>query len=300
MSTLNYPDRIFSLSDCHGGQETFHPLRSPDIVARLSEAIRSDIPGVQHFDTFGAPDAYYRFIVQEAARLQKENPSSGPTGLFINNAARTEVNSNGQPFYRADIGNLRIVITPLDIISGVRDSVKRLQELPNKDNGLYKNNEQHRSSIAPRIIADNHGIPLTKVKPSIIPELPDGRTLGYVDRFGNLVLSEKGTTRVDYRGSVGTSIRPRISGLVGQNVWVQIGTKGRYVTIGTSLADAKPGSLVIYENDDSVEILSKWDESWTPAQRLENSAFKQFGEPAIGTSFSFDERPNPIYIGGLG
>lgn len=301
MSKLNYPDRLFSLSDCHGGQELYSPLKSPDVVARLSEAVRSQFPGIQHFDTFGAPQEYYQFVVQEAVRLCRDNPGAGTTGLFINSAARTKENNNGQPFFRAEFrGGLRIVGTPLSVISGVRGDIKKLQILPNENNGLYGSHEQHRSSLTPRLVADNHGLVLEDTKPSSVPELPDGRTLGYVDRFGNLVLSEKGTTRVDARNSVGTSIRQRINGLEGQSVWIKIGEVWRNATIGKSLGDAKPGSLVIYENDGSIEILSKWDESWTPQQRLENSAYKQFGEPAIGTSFSFDERRITIPCGGLG
>lgn len=292
MSKLNYPDRLFSLSDCHGGRELYSPLKSPDVVARLSEAVRSQFPGIQHFDTFGAPQEYYQFVVREAVRLCRDNPDAGATGLFINSAARTKEHNNGQPFFRAEFGGgLCIAGTPLDVIAGVRDHIQKLEILPNKNNGLYGDHEQHRSSFTPRLLADNHGLALENIDLSQVPELPDGRTLGYVDRFGNLVLSEN---------SVGASILQRINGLPGQRVQIKIGEVSQSVIIGKSLGDAKPGSLVIYSNDGSIEILSKWDESWTPQQQLENSAYKQFGEPAIGTSFSFDERRIAVPSGELG
>ncbi len=292
MTPLHYPDRIFSLSDCHGGQELYRPLQSPDVVARLSEAVRSQFPGIQHFDTFGAPQEYYQFVVREAVRLCRDNPDAGTTGLFINSAARTKEHNNGQPFFRAEFDSGLIVAgTPLDVMAGVREHIKKLSILPNRNNVLYGDHEQHRSSFTPRLLADNHGLVLENIDLSQVPELPDGRTLGYVDRFGNIVLSEK---------NIDASILQKINGHSGQRVQIKIGGVSKSVIIGKSLGDAKPGSLVIYSNDGSIEILSKWDASWTPQQRLENSAYSQFGEPSIGTSFSLDEREVAVPSVGLG
>lgn len=289
MSQLEYPSRIFSLSDCHGGRRVWNPLESADVAARLAEAIRSDLQGIQHFDTFGAPEVFNQYTVAEAVRLHRKNPDSGRTGLFINSAARTEANNNGQPFFRAEFEeNLVVVATPLSVLSAVRDSIKKLLELPNENNGLYDGEkEQHRSSFTPRLLAENHGLKLNDTDPSCVPELPAGCTVRYVDRFGNLVLSEIGIPKIQ-------SIRARIARDVGETLRLKIGSVVQEVTIGRSLSGGQPGSLVIYENDGNIEVLAKWSKDWTPEQRLHNSAYKQFGEPVIGTPVSI---PRPIAVG---
>ncbi|MBI2641863.1 hypothetical protein HYW87_04740 [Candidatus Roizmanbacteria bacterium] len=283
MSKLEYPNRIFSLSDCHGGRAVWNPLESPDVAARLAEAIRSDLQGVQHFDTFGAPGGFNQHVVAEAVRLHRQNPDSGRTGLFINSAARMEANNNGQPFFRADfVENLVVVATPLSVLSGVRDSVRKLLELPNENNGLYDGErEQHRSSYTPRLLAENHGLPLKEADTSCIPELPASCKLAYIDRFGNLVFSEAGAPEAQ-------SILARIAKDGDRAVQLRIGDVVQTTTIGQSLSGAEPGSLVIYENDGGVEIVSKWDKDWTIQQRLDNSAYEQFGEPTIGASCVFE------------
>lgn len=276
MSNLEYPPRIFSLSDCHGGRAVWDPLESPDIAARLAESIRSDLSGIERFDTHGAPIAHSQHIINEAVRLHRECPDSSQTGLFINSAARTEANVNGQPFYRAEFDeNLVVVATPLSVFSAVRDSIRRLLELPNKGNGLYEEREQHRSSFTPRLLAGNHGLGLKEVDPYSIPELPAGCRVGYVDRFGNLVLSGVGEET--------EKIRQKISKNFKGTLELQIGAVVHRLTIGESLSGAEPGSLVIYENDSSIEILSKWAKAWPAQKRLKRSAYGQYGKPEIGT-----------------
>lgn len=275
--SLHYPHRIFSLSDCHGGPSSAHPLAAPDVAARLAEAVRSDFSGLQHFDTYGVPPEYHDHIVREALRLHKENPASGATGLFINSAPRTKAHANGEPFYRAEFDEcLRIVATPLRALSAVKDSVRRLQVLPNDANELYDGKkEQHRSSYTPRMLADHHWLVLQDIDPFSIPELPEGCTLAYIDRFGNLVLFEHVVSEVQ-------GLRTHISQSVGETLRVKIGCYTSDVQIGVCLSDAEPGSLVMYANDDSIEILRKWHPSWTFAQRLKNSAYGSFHRPQIG------------------
>jgi len=164
MSRLSYPSRLISVSDCHGGQAPWNPLSSPDIAARLAEGIRSDLPGLQHFDVYGAPLELLQHVVREAVRLQGENPNSDSSGLFVNSAPRTSIVSNGDPFYLAEFDEaIRIVCTPLEVLASVRDRVRRLFFLPNENNGLYGPREQHRSSFTPRLLAENHGLRLEEV-----------------------------------------------------------------------------------------------------------------------------------------
>lgn len=287
MSKLEYPDRIFSLSDCHGGHGDWNPLEAPDVAALLAESIRSDLPGIQRIDTFGATEGYGQHIVGEALRLQRENPGSGRTGLFINSAARTKEGENGQPFYRAEFEEgLVVVATPLSVLAGVRDAVKKLLELPNEGNGLYDGQrEQHRSSFTPRLLAENHGLNLKEVDPASIPKLPAGGRVIYVDRFGNLVLTDTGETGA-------YSFSERITKNIGETI--KLGVRktldptsrdliSHDVIIGKSLAKAAPGTLVAYGNDGNIEVVAKWDKRWTTQERLERSAYKQFGEPEIGT-----------------
>lgn len=284
MSRFNYPDRVFSLSDCHGGQPAWNPLKSPDIAARLAEAIRSDLPGLQHFDTYGAPERLHDHIVREALRLHRESPESDTTGLFINSAPRTKENVNGEPFYRAEFDeNVRIAVTPLSALSAVRDSVKRLLVWPNNDNGVYDGTkEQHRSSWAVRLLADNHGLDLQEVDTATIPELPEGCTLTYVDRFGNLVLFENGTPEVQ-------SVRSEIAEKAGGKVKLKVGRYACTATVGRSLPEAEPGDLVVYANDGSIEILRKWKECWKLQQKFRNSAWSSYDKPRIGAECEVQE-----------
>ena len=285
MSKLNYPNRIFSLSDCHGGQFPWDPFRSPDVAARLSEAIRSDLPGLQHFDTYGRSKDYHDHIVRETLRLHQEAPKSDTTGLFINSAPRTEINVNGDPFYRAEFDeNVCIVATPLSAFSAVRDSIKRLLVLPNERNGLYDGEkEQHRSSYAPRLLAENHGLDLVEVDIGSIPELSEGCALTYVDRFGNLVLYENGVQEAQ-------SIRAKMIDNLGEELKFKIGRYTAKVQVAGSLSEATPGELVVYVNDNSVEVLRKWKSEWGSERRFDSSAYSGFGKPGVGEPCKLDLR----------
>jgi hypothetical protein len=277
MPKLHYPSRIFSLSDCHGGHAVWNPLKSPDVAARLAEAIRSDFPGLQHFDIYGVPEMYYNHIAREALRLHRDNPEAESTGLFINNAPRTKANANGEPFYLAEFKEkIRIVVTPLSALSAVKDSVKKLWFLPNQGNGLYNGDkEQHRSSYVPRLLATNHGLKLQEADPDSIPDPPKGCSLAYVDRFGNLALFENSTLKTK-------SIHQKITQSAGEKIKFRIGKHAENIQIGQSLSKAEPGDLVIYSNDNSVEILRKWKSNWNFKERILNSAYSKFGKPQIG------------------
>jgi hypothetical protein len=276
MSKLSYPNRIYSLSDCHGGAAVWNPLESPDAAARLAESIRSDFDEpVQRVDTLGVHEQYYRHVVREVLRLHEENPASGRSGLFINSAPRTKEGDNGHPFYRADFeGERLVVVTNLpEALSAVRKRVSRLQFLPNRDNGLYPNREQHRSSYTPRMLADNHGLHLRDADPDEIPEYQPENIVSYVDRFGNLALE----------------VRQQLAIRLGQRVNLHTSYHTKPVVIGECLSAARPGELVAYQNDGNLEVLSKWDASWRPKERLSQSAYSLFGRPKIGEAWNFSE-----------
>ncbi|MFH1286370.1 MAG: hypothetical protein ABII02_01305 [Candidatus Magasanikbacteria bacterium] len=281
---LEYPERVVSVSDCHGGHRLWHPFTSPDVVERLTQSVRSDLPEVQRFDNYGTSPSYNRYIVEAAERLHTQHQPDRRTGLFINSAPRTKKDSNGQPFYRAELDHgLVVVATPLSVLSGVRDRVRNLYRLPNEQNELYDGSrEQHRSSYTPRLLADNHGLDLEAVDLTEIPELPPHCELDYVDRFGNLVIGgdEESITQLQYD----------VRGVDRKPFRLRIGNRGSKVYAGESLAASDAGRLTIYPNDTDVEILSKWDPRWSHKERLSRSAWSQFGKPDVGTDVGIDTR----------
>lgn len=288
---LQYPERIISISDCHGGHETWNPLASPDPVEQLTQSIRSDFPETTRFDNFGAPSGYLRYIVAAALRLHTDHKPQRRTGLFINSAPRTTQGQNGQGFYRAEFGDsgLVVVSTPLEVLSKVKGHISALYRLPNKDNGLYSNREQHRSSYTPRLLADNHGLDLEQVSPNNLPELDESLhcELSYVDRFGNLVLTGIGS-QID-------EIRSKIEANHGKELSLSITEANKSqnpisLQVVHSLAEAIPGKLSIYPNDNDIEILRKWQPSETPAQCLEKSAWSQFNKPQIGSNAQLEPK----------
>lgn len=276
MTKLDFPDRIYLLSDTYGGAQTWNPYESPDIDAHIATDIRSRFPGVHRsFDTFGAK-AISDHVLRTVVALHDAIADPGRTGVFINSAPRTEEGVNGHPFYVADTDNdLRVVVTPLSSLSAIKPRVTRLRHLPNEDNGLYSEREQFRSSLTAVLLADNHGLDLTEDSPSDIPEYPEGCRVAYVDRFGNLVLFEN--------QEIG-SICDVIAGSVGGIIQLRIGSVLQEVIIGESLGEAKPGSLVIYPNDGNIEVVSKWGPDWGAQESLEKSAYEQFERPDTGSS----------------
>ena len=67
-----------------------------------------------------------------------------------------------------------------------------------------------------------------------------------------------------------------------EKIKFRIGKHAENIQIGQSLSKAEPGDLVIYSNDNSVEILRKWKSNWNFKERILNSAYSKFGKPQIG------------------
>lgn len=280
MSQLKYPDCLYLFSDTYGGHETWDPLKSPDVDARIATDIRSCITGVRReFDIFGE-ESITDHVLRTVVKLHDENGGdriAGTTGVFINHAPRTTQHQNGNPFYLAEIGKqIRVVTTPVSVLSSIKERVAALYHLP-EDNELYKILEQFRSSYAVVLLATNHGLKLVRDDPkTVIPDYPSGCRLAYVDRFGNLVLYEHSANEeVD-------GIREVIRKNTNEIYQVGIGRVRRNLTIGTSLAEAKPESLVVYPNDGHIEVVTKWHSTWTAKEKLKHSAFEKFRRPQIG------------------
>ncbi len=246
------------------------PLKSPDIDALITTDIRSGITDVlREFDIFDS-EKITDHVLRAAVALHDEPRTFGTTGIFVNSAPRTVENNNGEPFYVATTDNgIRVVTTPLTVLSAIRERIISLQYLPNdRENGLYKSKrEQFRSSFTVRLLAYNHGIPLIEADPKIIPEPSKELQLSYVDRFGNIVID----TLVNL-------IREKI----GETIGLNINGVSREATVGISLGESKPGSLVVYQNDGHIEVVAKWDPRWDSKAKFENSAWAQFAKPRLG------------------
>lgn len=281
MSPLSYPSRVYLLSDTFGGQREWNPYTSPDIDAHITTDIRSRVQGVRReFDIFGA-EGITDHVLRTIATLHEENHPHGSTGVFINSAPRTDIGTNGESFYVAEVGDaVRVVATPLAVLAAIREKITRLWHLPNEDNGLYGPEEQFRSSYTPQLLAPNHGLSLDEDDPKIIPEYPEGCRVSYVDRFGNLVLFENNP----HAGV--ESLRDHIASRLGEIIGLKIGQMCQNVVVGTSLKDAPNGTPVLYKNDGHFEVIAKWQQGQSAEDKLKKSAYEIFGRPEIGTEVS--------------
>ena len=274
MTKLTYPDRIYLLSDTCGGERVWDPYSSPDIDAYIATDIRSRLQNIHRsFDTFGVK-SISDHVLRTVSSLHEEEGDVGETGVFINSAPRTEEGSNGDPFYVAQTNNnICVVATPISALSALKNRISSLHHLPNEDNGLYSGREQFRSSLTVTLLASDHGHDLVEDVVSDIPDYPKGCHVSYADRFGNLVLFEEGYEVV----------KRAVLDNLGKAIYLNVAGVQQEVVVGESLGEAKPGSLVVYQNDGNIEVVSKWDANWSADECLSRSAYEQFGRPDIGS-----------------
>lgn len=281
------PTQIYSFSDVYGGA-TGSPLKDPN----PEEFITTDLRSSPHrkrereFDIHHAPhvvDHILRSIVRLrdemfsllSNRGRQERVSSHVTGVFINSAPRTNC-SNGKPFYVAETDNgVRIVSTPIEALSTIRERIIRLGHLPNRDNGLYGNAEQFRSSYAPELLFPDHELVLEADDVDIIPQYDrNDWHVAYIDRFGNIVTYVKDPTEQWEQISQADTVDVQ----VGRNLV-------REVLVGSSLGTNEAGKVSIYQNG-GIDIARKWKPNESPEERLERSAYSQFSSdgshPRIG------------------
>lgn len=279
--------RIYAFSDTYGRSK--NPFTQDDADALISTDLRSfPLEYVRRdFDIYGREDItayilrtifalhdYVRSPVCPHRGIQEEFDRT-ITGVFINAAPRVS-KENGEPFYIATGRNIRIVTTDLAGLATVKDRITSLAHLPNTGNELYGPTEQFRSSYAACLLHPDHKLSLVQDDPSIIPDYPIDRwELSYVDRFGNIVTYTRDSA------AKWAEVERAAAESGNSTVKLIIGNVSQRVSVGTSLRDADPGSLVIYRNED-IDVLRKWlpdEDSYT---RLYKSAYFAFSKPEIG------------------
>jgi len=286
--------RIYAFSDTYGRSK--NPFVQDDADALLSTDFRSFplLPVRREFDIYGR-EAVTGHIVRLTFELhdavlrnkcmtedQKKEFAGTITGLFINAAPRTDKNENGAPFYLITAGNIRIVTTNLDCLSAVKERIQTIHRMPNEGHDLFGPTEQFRSSYTPSLLLDTQNLPLVEEKIDIIPNYPEDRwELAYVDRFGNLVTYSKHPER-HWEEAMSTK-RPD------GRVKVVIGNVSQALSLTTSLRDAEPGDMVVYNNG-NIDILRKWEEDEDEFTRLYRSAYFQFAKPRIGMRITIPKK----------
>lgn len=279
--------RVYAFSDTYGRSK--NPFLQDDADALVSTDFRSfPLETVRReFDIYGRETVCAHMVrvifaltdavlknTYMADDVKKEFQQS-TTGIFINAAPRVG-KDNGHPFYVAEAGNIRIVTTDLTALSTVKERITKLSHLPNEGNVVFSPTEQFRSSYTPYLLHPDHGIDLVEDDPArTIPDYPEDKwELSYVDRFGNMVTYTKnpGKRLEEIRkGADKDGMLTLLVGNVSQKVYV-----------GSSLRDAEPGSLVVYQNGD-IDILRKWTAGEDSYTRLYKSAFLQYAKPEIGS-----------------
>ncbi len=288
------PQRTYFFSDTYGGSG--NPLEKPDADALITTDLRGQPKAPRHreFDIFGNTQVtahILRMVRDLHAALDRHNLYSADykrevrdmgTGIFINDAPRTN-HTNGHPFYYAELDHgISVVTTPLEVLSSVRGHVQKLLRLPNQDNGLYPNGEQFRSSYTPELLdpAVRERLPMEEVSPDEIPEFRTDWHLAYVDRFGNLITyvpnPEEQWEQVLQAAGASKQVR------------LTIGDTRHNIKLGTNLGASEPGELLIYGNG-NIDLARKWAAGDTPQQRLDFSAYRQFKEPTIGDGISAEK-----------
>ncbi len=278
--------RIYAFSDTYGRSK--NPFLQDDADALLSTDFRSFPlePVRREFDIYGRENitghivrlifALNDYVLSpECPHGVQEEFKKTITGIFINAAPRLN-KENGALFHVATAGNIRIVTTDLASLSTVKHRIETLSHLPNLDNNLYGPTEQFRSSYTAYLLHPEHNMPLEKDPIDKIPDYADDRwELAYVDRFGNLISY---CNNVDQRWKEVAKAAEQSPDKV---VRLLIGNVSQKVYAGSSLRDAEPGSLVVYENG-NIDILRKWMAEEDSYTRLYKSAYFQFAKPEVG------------------
>ena len=299
---LSPPSRTYYFSDTYGG--TGDLLKAPDPDALICTDLRSAPfrPVHREFDIFGrerVTDHILRLVLQLhdemdrssiLSRTAKRRIRDVGTGIFVNAAPRIDRN-NGEPFYLATLRHdIRVVCTPLRTLAPVARHVESLWRLPN-ENAVFEHDEQFRSSYAPMLLDTGYQAGLEEVDLHAVPAYKEKWHVAYVDRFGNLVTYASDALRTwRYLKEIAD---PRDG-----SIRVSIDGRNAELLLTSSLASSLPGTTVAYLNG-NIDIVRKWAPGDAATSRLERSAYRLFGEPAIGTllsarardSHSHDETP---------
>lgn len=204
-------------------------------------------------------------------------------GLFINYAPRDKRFRNGPPFYEVETDSgLRIVTTfPADILSGIKEHVQRIVEVPNEENPLFVNDyDQFRSKNAHRYLRRNHPYPQRQLTDEEAEEAltttyfgngVEGLRLKFVDIYGNMIFEDD------------PAIRERLQQLSQsdeRNVSLDIAPHSqKQGEVAHSLTEGTDGGILVYPNGGNIDVVRKWQEGETSTFTTENSAYKLFGSP---------------------
>ncbi len=134
----NTPKRTYYFSDTYGGHEAWNPLAQEDPDAKISTDFgsRPTEPVHREFDIFGQEKVMHHLLrlilkqhddlhaIEDLSVKKRRKALDIGTGIFVNSAPRV-AQDNAEPFYLATArdGQVRIVTTPLSILSSIRDDI---------------------------------------------------------------------------------------------------------------------------------------------------------------------------------
>ena len=202
-------------------------------------------------------------------------------GLFINYAPRDHRFRNGPSFYEVETDSgLRIVTTfPGDMLSGIRDRIKRIVEIPNENNPLFGDTAQFRSRDVHRYLRRDHSYPTTYLsddqadtvlKSKYFGNGVEGIPIDFVDIYGNIVGEDDSEVRerlLEVAQSSSRNIRITINGIQKEG------------EASHSLTEGRDGCILAYPNGNHIDVVRKWKEGEDSTFTTENSAFVQFERP---------------------
>jgi len=284
------PRRTYIISDTLGAYTD--PTRSEDPDVQIAEDFNGlawMVPQKRELNINGrtgiAPHLLRHIIHFHDQQQSLVGKDDAYTGVFVNHAERTEENAHGSPFFVAETdNNVRVVTTPIEVLSSVRDRVHKLWELPNEGNELFESGEQFRSQYTPALLPRDHGIrSLVERDPDIIPQGRNGSLhFEFADGFLNMILWQKHQEEIRQRllerahatdSSVGVSFN---------------GSPQQEVLATTSLEAAHSGVLSIYPNGENIDIVGKWADGYETGDKIRKSAYWLFNQPEEGyTPVSF-------------
>jgi len=202
-------------------------------------------------------------------------------GLFINYAPRDKRFDNGPPFYEVETDSgLRIVTTfPADMLAGIRDHIRTIAEIPNKNNPLYGDQAQFRSRDAHRYLRKEHGYPVHELKDEQAQDVltkryygngVDGLRIKFVDIYGNII------------GEGDDAVAEKLAETArseNKSVQLSINEHTTDAEAALSLNQGSDGAVLVYPNGRNIDVARKWREGEDSTFTTDNSAYRRFEKP---------------------
>lgn len=169
---------------------------------------------------------------------------------------------------------LRIVATPLEAVA-VSDLIQEstsVQPIPNLDNGIWKNNTQHRSAHAFNALQRGK-YEFPSVSPADIDVKDHESGIEFVDTYGNIIT----TIREGARVAAGVVQRASEDN---RQIWITVNGVTLPAFAALSLNDAQPGEIAAYVNGGKLDIVWKWTKTSVETGNTNaESAFTKFDQP---------------------